>query len=358
MEEPITPPIENSSALSPAEAIEKPHGRSRSAIFAFLRLSFGVAILFYLWKSGALRFRDFDKLIAQWPLSMAAIGILFLDVLLMALRTSVLLRAQNFHLPIGTAFRLTLVSSWFGIFSPGASGGDIAKIFYVTRQATGRRAEVTAILLLDRAVGLFSLLLIPLLLTPFFLPELRSAPQLRQLIAITAAIAGIALIGFVVCLFSGRLQSALASNQSRPDSIRGRVVRALTSLSAYRHRIGTLLASLLIALVDNSLLIAVAAIALLILDPSVLSSKISLVVPLGTVANSLPLTPGGLGVGEAAFSKVFAVAGLALGAETLVCNRIWKIMVALPGLLLYLRGVGPISLRKHAPAADPKSGQA
>jgi len=116
--------------------------------------------------------------------------------------------------------------------------------------------------------------------------------------------------------------------------------------------LGTLLLSLVIAILDNCLVIVLAALALLILNPGGLSSKLALVVPLGTVANSLPLTPGGLGVGEAAFNKVFALAGLSLGAETLVCSRIWKAIAAIPGLLIYLRGVGPVSLRKQ-----PESGQ-
>jgi glycosyltransferase 2 family protein len=347
---PITPPTDNSPAVVPAEASDNPPTRTRAALFAFLRLAFGIAILFYLWKSGALHFRDFDKLVAQWPLSLAAVALLLLDVLLMALRTSVLLRAQDLHLSIGTAFRLTLVSSWFGIFSPGASGGDIAKIFYATRQAAGRRAEVTAILLLDRAIGLFSLLLIPVLLAPFFLAALQEAVPLRQLLLATAIIAAVALLGFLFCLFTPGLQNDFARNNSRPASVKGWILRALASLAGYRNHVGTLLVSLLIAVIDNCLIILVAAIALLILDPSVLSAKISLVVPLGTIANSLPLTPGGLGIGEAAFNKVFVIAGLALGAETLVCTRIWKLVVAVPGLLLYLRGMRAITLGEHEPA--------
>ena len=74
MEVPITPPTENSPALSSSGAIVKPQARFRSTVFAVLRFAFGVAILLYLWKSGALHFRDFAKLIAQWPLSLAAIG--------------------------------------------------------------------------------------------------------------------------------------------------------------------------------------------------------------------------------------------------------------------------------------------
>jgi uncharacterized membrane protein YbhN (UPF0104 family) len=328
----------------------------RKTLFAALRLAFGAAILLYLWRSGAIRFRDLDKLVAQWPLSLAAIAVLFFDVYLMALRTSILLRAQDLHLPISTAVRLTLVSSWFAIFSPGAAGGDIAKIFYATRDSAGRRAEATTVLLLDRAIGLFSLLLLPLFFTPFFLAELRASEPLRQLFLFTAALSAVALLAFVACFFNDPFRNILANNAPTPDSKRGRLLRALDTLRFFRRHSGTLALSLLIALFDNCLVIVTAALALMILNPTLLSSKLALVVPLGTVANSIPLTPGGLGVGEAAFDKVFALAGLSLGAQTLVCTRLWKLVAAIPGLLLYLRGVGSISLqpnRTHPPVQQP-----
>jgi uncharacterized membrane protein YbhN (UPF0104 family) len=54
----------------------------------------------------------------------------------------------------------------------------------------------------------------------------------------------------------------------------------------------------------------------------------------------LPLTPGGLGVGESAYNVLFKMAGLEGGAEALLCWRIWRAAVGLIGLILYLRGPG------------------
>ena len=327
--------------------------RPRTIFWTAIRLAFGIAILLYLWKSGAIHFRDFDKLLTQWPLSAVAVAVLFLDLYLMALRTRLLLRPQELHLPMATAVRLTLVSSWFALFSPGAAGGDIAKIFYATRQASGRRTEIAVVLLLDRAIGLFSLFLIPILLTPVFLSALQNAPQLRQLLAATSIIAVITLLVFIFAVFNDPIRDRLVRRNARPESTQGWLLRALTTLSSYRNHTGTLLLSLFIAIVDNALVIVVAALALLILDPALLSAKLALVVPLGTIANSLPLTPGGLGIGEVAFNKVFALAGLSLGAEALVCSRIWRAIVALPGLFIYLRGVGSIRLSGTGAADTP-----
>jgi uncharacterized membrane protein YbhN (UPF0104 family) len=64
----------------------------------------------------------------------------------------------------------------------------------------------------------------------------------------------------------------------------------------------------------------------------------SVLIPLGFTANALPFTPGGLGVGEAAFNKLFALAGLTGGAEALLGWRLLTILIGLLGLAFYLQG--------------------
>ena len=100
------------------------------------------------------------------------------------------------------------------------------------------------------------------------------------------------------------------------------------------------MAALGLSLLANLSLIAVTALAILALHPSSMSMKMCLVIPLGDLANNLPITPGGLGVGESAYNVLFKLAGLEGGAEALLCWRIWRAAVGLIGLILYLRGLG------------------
>jgi uncharacterized membrane protein YbhN (UPF0104 family) len=67
-----------------------------------------------------------------------------------------------------------------------------------------------------------------------------------------------------------------------------------------------------------------------------------LVAPLGHLVNSLPLTPGGIGVGETAFNTLFSLAKMSGGAETLLCLRLWNLAVGAFGLMVYLYGMGRI----------------
>jgi uncharacterized membrane protein YbhN (UPF0104 family) len=80
-----------------------------------------------------------------------------------------------------------------------------------------------------------------------------------------------------------------------------------------------------------------------------------LVVPVGHIVNSLPLTPGGLGVGETAFNALFNLTGLRGGAEALLCTRIWTAMVGLIGFSFYLHGISREVFDESVVTGEPSS---
>ena len=67
--------------------------------------------------------------------------------------------------------------------------------------------------------------------------------------------------------------------------------------------------------------------------------RLALVAPIGHLVNSLPLTPGGIGVGETAFNTLFKLTGMGGGAEALLCLRLWNVLVGSLGLVVYLIGM-------------------
>ncbi len=75
-----------------------------------------------------------------------------------------------------------------------------------------------------------------------------------------------------------------------------------------------------------------------VISPSGAVWEMGVVVPLGFIANSLPITPGGLGVGESAFNRLFTMVGLEGGAEILLGWRFLMILIGLIGLIFYLKG--------------------
>jgi len=330
------------SPANEKDAIEtSPQSASGRRIFwALIRLAVGVALIVYLAHSRIIDFRALSKLATEWPISLAGIGIIFIDIVLMAVRLSWLFRARGLYLPIANSLELTLVSSFFATFLPGAAGGDLAKLYYAAKENKGRRAEIVTVAIFDRAIGLFSVLLLPLLFAPLFPDLLRNVAALRVLLLISGVLALCMVGGFLICVLAPPFVNRVAASTFR--ILRGGELaqRMAATVAGYRHASGAIIGAVGLSVLANLSLIAATAIAILALHPASMSMKMCLVIPLGDLANNLPVTPGGLGVGESAYNALFKLAGLEGGAEALLAWRIWRAAVGLIGLALYLRGPG------------------
>jgi len=305
-----------------------------------VRLAVGVALIAYLASSRVIDFRALSKLVSAWPISLAGISVIFLDIVLMAIRLSWLFRARNLRLPLANSLELTLVSSFFATFLPGAAGGDLAKLYYAARKNKGRRAEIVTVAVFDRAIGLFSLLLLPLLFAPLFSQMIRGVAVLRFLLIISGTLVLGMLAAFLVCLLAPDFMNRVAGWIFRFLPGGELADRTIRTIAGYRGAAGVLIGAVGLSLLANLSLVGATALAVLALHPASMSMKLCFVVPIGDVANNLPVTPGGLGVGESAYNALFKLAGLEGGADALLAWRIWRAAVGLIGLVLYLRGPG------------------
>jgi uncharacterized protein (TIRG00374 family) len=312
---------------------------ARQLLLTLFRFAIGVGLLAYLVKSGIIDFRALSKLFTAWPITVVAITLLLADSALMSVRLSWLFRPQRLNLRFGASMELTLVSFFFTTFLPGAAGGDLAKLFYTARGKRGRRTEIMTVVVLDRVIGLFSLLLLPLIFAPMFAPLIRSMYALQRLLLIVGLLAFGALAGLLVCLFSDSWIDRIPGGALNRFTKNEFVLQVLGTIATYRKNSGVLFAAAGASLLANFLLIFVTMLAVLVVAPSSLAPRMCLVSPVGHIVNSLPLTPGGLGVGETAFDALFNITGLHGGAEALLCSRIWTALVGLIGFAFYMSGV-------------------
>jgi glycosyltransferase 2 family protein len=325
-------------ASSPQEGAA-PASPSRKILWALVRLAIGAGLLAYLVRSRTIQLSSLSNLLTAWPVTLAAVALLAMDALLMALRLRWLFRPQGLHLSLGGAMQLTLVGLFFATFLPGGAGGDVARLYYALRENRHRRTEIATVLILDRAFGLFSMLLLPLLFAPLFVTLIAGLPALQLVLLSVAVLAACMLAVFVVCLLSGRAVKYLSQEVSGFPRWRNLAARVFETIRMYRESPGALVAALGISVLVNLSLIGVTALGVLVVNPSNLAPKMCLVVPIGYIVNSVPLTPGGLGVGETAFNALFHLTGLRGGAEAILCWRIWSAVVALGGFAIYLCGL-------------------
>jgi uncharacterized membrane protein YbhN (UPF0104 family) len=78
-----------------------------------------------------------------------------------------------------------------------------------------------------------------------------------------------------------------------------------------------------------------------------MSWQTALLTPFGLLANALPLTPGGLGVGEAAFETLFLSVGVRGGAEAILSWRLLTTVLDLFGGVFLLMGRTDMGATDH-----------
>ena len=99
-----------------------------------------------------------------------------------------------------------------------------------------------------------------------------------------------------------------------------------------------MLAATGISLLVHTITLAVIFLIIRAVNAEEFSWLLGMVIPFGLLVNALPVTPGGLGVGEVAFDLLFSKLNLMGGAEALLGWRLLMTAAGLVGLFFYLRG--------------------
>lgn len=307
-------------------------------IFTVIRIGIGIGLLVYLGRSGVIDWAKLGGLFRAWPITMAAFFLLLIDMVVTAWRLCVLLKPRGMNLSVAASSKLTLIGIFFNACLPGSTGGDVVKIYYIGEGNRGRRTELATIVLFDRAAGMFALMIWPLLAAPFFPSLISAVPALRAILT-GAGLVGLGLlIGFLVARSEAIRRSRWMNWLLGKLPLGGYLTRIYDTVFAYRHNTLTVLAAVGISLLAHTMSVGVTMLMAAATNPAGVAWEMAVVIPLGHLANTVPLTPGGLGVGEAAFDKLFTMAGLSGGAEALLGWRVMTIMVGLVGLFFYLQG--------------------
>lgn len=311
--------------------------RLRSWILGAAQATLGIGVLAWLLLSGAFNWDAISRLLdAAWvvPAAGACCAVTFV---FMALRLQVFMRACELDLSLAASFRLTVTSVFFSWCIPGGSGGDLVKMYYLGRWNPGRTTEAVTVTLWDRAVGLSTLLILALVAAAFAPARLIGE---RVLTSLLFACAGLLLLGAVTLALALGVDWSKRRPFSRPRRL-GRVgqtlLRVFQVVHGYRRRPGALLAGIGFSLCAQVFLLAGAFLLAGVVASDGADPVMLVLMPLGYVANALPITPGGLGVGEAAFEQLFKLAGLSGGADVALSWRAVAMLASLPGLWFYLR---------------------
>lgn len=247
------------------------------------------------------------------------------------------------------SFRFTYTGLFFNTVVPGINGGDVARAYAVIRNHPDRRGDALMTVVVDRALGLFGMIVVG---TALVLTTDDRLDALKLPVALFCA----ALVTGGVLFFLPPLRRALKFEERIAKLPQGeRLLRLDAGARTLLRHPGEVVFALVLSFGNHALNgMAVFAAA------SALGSGLGFHdwVTTMAIANTLaavPISPGGLGVGEVLFGSLAEVLGssYAIGVATCLVYRLCTYALSLLGGLVMMLPAGGGDARHEKGAASP-----
>ena len=246
---------------------------------------------------------------------------------LMAVRLQLLLVATGVKVPFFTLLRLHYLGFFFNSFMPGGAGGDIIKAVYLLRHSAEKETAATMIFI-DRVIGLVGLLLLGGAVVLF--AEGRIEGVGFEIGAVSLAIGAGSVVFFSAWFRRLIRYDAIISRLPRAAILK-KVDGALLSLREHKKAVVSALC-LTMALQLMEVVGLWWAGSALGIHRAKFTHYLAFV-PIGYLANAIPISFGGVGLMEGAFLKLFRDAGVATATQGFMLGVIARIIVLVWSLL-------------------------
>lgn len=265
-------------------------------------------LLFFLFKkidAGSL-YGAFLKTGTHWPWLACGIAMTFFGLAAGAVRWKRILEVQGIPIPARRVMQIFFVGQFFNAFMLGACGGDVVRAYYAARGRKGKRTEIAVTIVMDRAIGLFSMILFCCIMifarvNVFLDNEGPRDTGLVMLFFLTATVAGM----FVV--FRHNLFERFAFFRKLETNTRfGPIVRKIyEAIYIYRHHHRLIFECVVMSLFSMAFLTLACWSFGQALELQVPVIDYFALFPVISVLMAVPLTPGSLGVRESLFVSLF-----------------------------------------------------
>jgi uncharacterized membrane protein YbhN (UPF0104 family) len=304
--------------------------RFKSTAILLVKIALAAVLVWWLWRSGRLDFSQFRTV----KIGGAFFGLLFLQAAMLgciALRWHFLTRACGLDFSLRQTLRISLFGSFAAVWTPAGLGLDGARLWQARRLAPGQMPKIIASTFWDRALGVWSVLVLTAISCAILLEvsQLEMSAELRHALwGVLVFCAGLAALPLVAHRPLARLlQRRWPATAVSFGGLRGTAWRSALLFAFLTH--GCNAFSVWCAL---QVLGAQGSAPLL---------AVLLVAPLIILSSLVPLTPLGLGVTDAAASTLLHVIGNNSGAEATMLGRATFVLLsALCGLVWLCTGWG------------------
>jgi glycosyltransferase 2 family protein len=299
---------------------------------------FAMIFLFVLIKKGPFKLEQLQFVLSQKDILITGLFFFLIQFFLFAVRW------RNFvdliaKISIKSAFRLTLIGQFFSFFIPGGVGGDVIKALELSRAHVTSKSAALSTVIADRVLGLFSMIFMStlFLLADYFLnPSHSNLHFLLTSIALLIAVT----IGLLFSpFFVSKLNLFFANKNSQLLLKIEKLVNSFNltfqSFRNFKLQLKNFLISFAVQLISIYFMFLV--VKSLQVDPPGFFIFFSLCC-FGFLASAIPLTPAGIGVGQAAFYFLFSSTSIQLGEAAVTAVsvlQLFQLFFAIFGGILF-----------------------
>ncbi len=284
----------------------------KTVLFVTLKFLIAFGLVAWLATNGMLDFSSLTVLVDYRHFAVLALLIL-LNLLVNNIRWTAMLKMKGFGFTNKHTFPLTLIGTFFNYAMPGGLGGDVVKGYYLLKRSSDSRTSAAISVLMDRLIGMYGMVMVSVVGIAVEWAAVESHPELQVLALLVMALflgmTAFFAISFSVAVYHHPLVDLLF--RKLPG---GAFLNKLYEVvHSYRNHPTSLLYFLFLSLVSQLLIVVFVWYFAWISGVQELMFSIYLfAVPLALISTVLPVTPGGIGVGQAAAYYLF---GLFTGIE-------------------------------------------
>lgn len=307
-----------------------------------IKIVISLLMLWLLAHTSRLNFSLLFNLFDSPILLSCTLFLYFMVVAVSTWRWQKLNTAQDIHLAYRHTFLPTYLGIAFNNLLPGGIGGDFFRFYFLNKKIVVKKTAVMMSILFDRITGLLGIFIAVCLVS---IPHLDffSHQKLTLYFTIFCMLLClcIVILYFVSLLLPQKigLSTFLHNKYSHHKRLKS-ILALLEAIRLYRNSKITIIQCLFASLIIQILIaITCMLIAKMMHIPAINLMNYIMAIAVTQLANLIPIAPGGIGVGEAAFANVMSLLNpdiYASFATIFLAYRMLGILTYLPGIVVFL----------------------
>ena len=291
---------------------------------------------------------------ADWHWLAAGLAIYGCVEALAVIRWKTLLHIQHFKIGWRQATGILFIGEFFLTFTPGLVGGDVARIYYLARDQPDKKVDAFTAVLMDRVMGMLSLMLLATIILGTRYEWLSRAPVAAGLVKVVAIILGLGAVALAASLIISR--AGVLDRPAVPRSLRDLGTAFGQFSKDWPRTVAAFVTTLLSHLCYYGSFCFAARALGHGLSPAPAMRDVFSLMPIENTLTALPVSFAGVGLRESLFERLLHdLAGVDPGVGALIGSLGFatKALWALPGAAVFI--VYGLARRKRRAGASPST---